>query len=181
MDELKNDSQRQGKVMVENNQVNNVPVAPIVTPPQNAVPVRPTPALPTVSGEDAVCLAADLYNRTRVLDMMYQQMRDISQSNRSAIQSLMTENKVAQAAVLNVYYSLSGEDNPPREKLTIPSLGNNFCSGLSVISDYLSGMIALNVRLQNAVNTPEISRQIPAISANLTSQKESINGLKRQC
>lgn len=181
MDELKNDLQKQSKVIVENNQVDNVPVTPIVTPPQNVVPARPTPVEPTVSGEDAVCLSADLYNRTRVLDMMYQQMRDISQSNSSAIQRLMNENKVAQAAVLNVYYSLSGESTPPRQRLTIPILGNNFCSGLSVISDYLSGMIALNVRLQNAVNTPEISRQITAISANLTSQKESINELKRQC
>lgn len=157
-------------------------ITPAPQPPQSPEPVNPpTPAPSLPSGEDAVCLSATLYNSTRILSMLYQQMRNISRSNASQIAKLEQENALTQIPLLNIYFELSGESTRPVQNLKVPSLGNNFCSGLEVVSDYLQSMINTNLALQRAVNVQDITRQLLIIGTSFVSQKSEIDNMKNSC
>lgn len=159
-------------VMVENNG-QNIPL-----PSNNPVPNTQNPVVnnPQISEARRLELLCELYNNTRAVDMIVQQLSNISPRFYGDLSRLNNENLLTQALYSWQYFTLSGM-RPPRIRLALPILHNNFCSGLGVLNDYISQMVTRNQELGSGERTPaEI-----LIAQGFLKEEEIINNLQNNC
>jgi len=158
--------------------------------PPNSVapsqPVQPAPSQPApnpnnnVSVSEGVQLLAGLYNNFRILNMIYQTLRDINDRSASSFSEFISENIALQGGLLNIYYSVSGQNVPPNLDQSVPVLSSRFDEIVDVALAYVKGMRDINLRLTKLFAVEKFNRQFNLIENALSIQNDYLTGLKIQ-
>lgn len=141
--------------------------------PQNT-PTNNTP----VQVPDSVPLLADLYNRFRILSMIYQNLASINNNFAQIFNDFINTNNALQGGLLNIYYSVSGQNNPPQQNLSLPILPAEATGILQILANYLQKMREINYDLINLFQVESIDRQLNLIETALSIQASQITNLR---
>ncbi len=169
----------------EEQQSSQTPVTP--TPTNNSPsPVQPIPSQPSpspsnnISVGEGVQLLAGLYNNFRILNMIYQNLRDVNQVSADTFSDFISENIALQGGLLNIYYSVSGQNLPPVLDERVPVLSSRFDEIVEVASAYVKGMRDVNLRLTKIFSVDKFNRQFNLIENALSIQNDYLTGLRIQ-
>lgn len=162
------------------------PEAPTPTPAPPATPVQPTPSQTpqtpsnNISVGEGVQLLAELYNNFRILNMIYQNLRDVNQVSSATFSDFISENVALQGGLLNIYYAVSGQNLPPVLDETVPVLSSRFDEIVDVAAAFVKGMRDINLRLSKIFAVDRFNRQFNLIENALSIQNDYLTGLRIQ-
>lgn len=160
------------------------PGEPNINPPR--VPAEPsnpqTPNRPNngVSVGEGVQLLAELYNNFRVLNMMYQTLRDVNQNYARNFSDFITENTSLMGGLLNIYNSVSGQNNPPETGEGVPELSSRFQDIVDIVASFVQGMREIVLRLLKIFSVENFNRQFNLIEKSLSIQNDFLINLRIQ-
>ncbi len=144
------------------------------TQPQPVVTPRPTPAPVNnpISNEEGVVLACRLYKMSKILNLLYQPLYSINFD--PIFLTLMSENDRVTELALSVSVRLGGRNNCRCQRLPLPVLGGNICTGFRTVNGYLDDMLVVANTLSRGGFTAEVNREISEIITLINSQKNAI-------
>lgn len=155
------------------------------TPTTPQVPERISPQEPTnqnpinnrTSVNEGIQLLTQNYNNFRVLNNIYQNMRDVSQETSQNFSDFIVTNRELQGGLLNIYFSVSGQSNPPRENIATSILPRDFQDIAQVAIDFLTKMREINLKLKKIFMVESFDRQFDLIENSLSLQNDFLSNL----
>lgn len=175
-----NQEQNQNNSQENLNSSDNIPQQP--NAPENNEP----PELPTqpgrqdngVSVAEGVQLLGQLYGNFRILNMIYQVLRDIYNENSQTFRDMISDNIGVQGALLNIYYDVSGQNLPPNLQDRMPILSSEYDEILTIASSRVQGMRDINLRLSKMFNVERFNRIFNLIESTLAVQAGQLNQIQ---
>ncbi len=158
------------------------PVSPSL-PQQPQAPEKVTPQEPAnpvnnrTSVNEGIDLLTQNYNNFRVLNNIYQNLRDVSQESSQNFSDFIVTNRQLQGGLLNIYFAVSGQSSPPRENLSTPILPREFENIVQIAIDFLTNMREINLKLKKLFMVESFDRQFDLIENSLSLQNDFLANL----
>ena len=151
-----------------------------VQPPQETPSATTPPAQrPNNATVDVTGLLCQLYTETRIVDMIIQQLTDISPRFANNLSEINLKNKENQSIYYDLYFE-AARATVPRERLVMPILGSNFCEGLQVLDNLINEMIVKNKTIKD-LGLTNFKTNLETTENNLLIQKTLIEELQNNC
>lgn len=143
-------------------------------PPAQTVPQSESGA---INVADSLPLIASLYQKFGILNMIFQNLRDINNNNSQIFVDYINLNKMLQGSLLNIYNSLGASVMTPTNEV-MPALPSSANEIYKIAADYIQDMRELNFELLNLFKVEDIDRQLNLIETALSIQANRLTNLQ---
>ena len=139
-------------------------------------------ALPSQNGaigvNNSLPLFSELYAKFRILNNIYQVLSGINSDFALIFNDFISDNTALMGGILNIYRSLSGQNNMPQVNVFNPAMPSRASDILTIVANYIQDMRKLNYQLLNLFEVENIDRQLNLIDTALSIQADAVTNLR---
>lgn len=124
---------------------------------------------------EGISLLIQIYQKTRILNMIYQNLRSISNSD--MYNQMIAENTSLIGGILNIINEISSNENN-FESLPMPQLSSNGDEIISLAKSVIDEIRQINNRLLKLFNVENINRVLNLIETTLSAQNDRLTNIQ---